>query len=138
MSHLPPLVLYLYPDGLEFGGWWRRLLFCHWLKAVNLIEQKNTDKNRQKNLWLEPRSVDRPGVCTHRACWHHTGGLAKDGHEAAAQLCSHLRSRHRAVSCQAAATTCARSPGLGMAGAVSLWHSTQSGTMAPKGAQQGD
>lgn len=64
------------------------------------------------------------------------GGLAKDKHEATAQLCSHLRTR--AVSCQAAATTSARSPGLCMAGAVSLWHPTQSGTMAFKGGQQGD
>lgn len=59
--HLPPLVLYLYPDGLEFGGWWRRLLFCHWLKAVNLIEQEKYRQKQTQEL-AAGIHISRPGV----------------------------------------------------------------------------
>lgn len=59
--HLPPLVLYLYPDGLEFGGWRRRLLFCHWLKAVNLIKQKKYRQKQTQEL-AAGIHISRPGV----------------------------------------------------------------------------
>lgn len=63
--HLPPLVLYLYPDGLEFGGWWRRLLFCHWLKAVNLIKQKKKYRQKQTQELAAGIHISRPGALQH-------------------------------------------------------------------------
>lgn len=52
LSDLPPAVLYLNPDGLEFGSR-TGLLFWHWLNAVNLIEgqrqQRHGDKDKNKN-----------------------------------------------------------------------------------------
>lgn len=81
--HLPPLVLYLYPDGLEFGDCRRRLLFCHWLKAVNLIKQKHKQKKTDTNLLLEFTLLNRRELHahTHRACRQNklTSRLFSDG-----------------------------------------------------------
>lgn len=63
--HLPPLVLYLYPDGLEFGGWWRELLFCHWLKAVNLINKKIQTKKTKTQKLAARIHIRREEACMH-------------------------------------------------------------------------
>lgn len=48
LCDLPPVVLYLNPDGLEFGSG-TGLLFWHWLNAVNLIEGQRQQRHRDKD-----------------------------------------------------------------------------------------
>lgn len=83
--HLPPLVLYLYPDGLEFGGWWRGLLFCHWLKAVNLINKKIQTKKKQTQKLAARIHIWRKEACTHTNT-HTCTGHADTTHQKAAHF----------------------------------------------------
>lgn len=78
-----PVVLYLNPDGLEFGSG-TGLLVWHWLNAVNLIEGQrqprhgDKDKNKKTNTTLAAE-IHISGTTqtdertdAHEACGHCT------------------------------------------------------------------